>query len=102
MIKGGFIYILTNRWNTVLYIGVTANLEKRIYEHQNGQMAGFTTKYRLQKLIYYEQFDRIEDAIAREKQLKGKSRAKKEDLINLANPNWIEIGPQTPIPENLE
>jgi len=88
---GGYTYILTNLHNTVLYIGVTSDLEKRLYEHQNNLIPGFTSKYRCHKLVYFECHDRIEDAIFREKQLKGKTRAKKIALIESENPNWNEL-----------
>jgi putative endonuclease len=91
MEKGGYTYILTNSRHTVLYIGVTSCLEKRLYEHKNYLIPGFTSKYKIHKLVYYERFDRIEDAIYREKQLKGKNRSKKIDLINSLNPNWNEL-----------
>ena len=93
MEKGGYTYILTNRHHTVLYIGVTSCLEKRLYEHRNHLIPGFTSKYKLHKLVYCERYDHIEDAILREKQLKGKTRAKKEDLINSQNPKWDELDP---------
>jgi putative endonuclease len=91
MEKGGYTYILTNSRHTVLYIGVTSCLEKRLYEHKNYLIPGFTSKYKVHKLVYYERFDRIEDAIYREKQLKGKNRSKKIDLVNSSNPNWNEL-----------
>ncbi|MEZ4743357.1 MAG: GIY-YIG nuclease family protein [Bdellovibrionota bacterium] len=93
MKKGGYIYILTNTRHTVLYIGVTSNLEKRLYEHQNNLIPGFTSKYKVHKLIYYEQYERIVDAIIREKQLKGKTRAKKIALIESQNPDWNKLDP---------
>jgi len=78
MIKGGAIYILTNENNTTLYTGVTSNLIKRLFEHRSGKYPNsFTGRYGLSKLVYYEVFLRIEDAIAREKQIKGGSRLKK-------------------------
>lgn len=86
-----FIYILTNTWNTTLYIGVTSNLKKRICEHRQGVVDGFTKKYKLHKLIYFELFESIENAIAREKYLKGKKRVYKEKLINKKNPKWIDL-----------
>jgi len=89
----GYTYILTNNRHTVLYIGVTSCLEKRLYEHRNGLTPGFASKYSVHKLIYYEQHDRIEDAITREKQLKGKTRAKKLALINAMNPAWKNLDP---------
>ena len=91
---GGFTYILTNSRHTVLYIGVTANLAKRLYEHKNYLVPGFTAKYNMHKLVYYERHDRIEDAIRREKQLKGKTRKKKIDLIVSINPKWSDLSVQ--------
>lgn len=91
MAKGGYIYILTNKNNTTLYVGVTSNLFNRIYEHKNKIYKGFTAKYNLDKLVYFECFTSIEDAIAREKQLKGGSRKVKEELINKLNSSWEEL-----------
>ena len=91
MVKGGYIYILTNYGNTVLYVGVTACLEKRLYEHRNNVLGGFTEKYKTYKLVHYEKYDRIECAIYREKELKGMTRTKKEALIKVANPNWDNL-----------
>jgi putative endonuclease len=90
--KPGFIYILTNYSNTTLYIGVTSNLPQRIIEHKEKKYQNsFSARYNLNKLVYYEQFQMIGDAIAREKQLKGGSRAKKVDLINSLNPKWKDL-----------
>ena len=75
----------------MLYIGVTANLDKRMYEHRSDNIPGFTSKYKTHKLVYYERYDRIEDAICREKQLKGKTRAKKIALILSMNPDWLDL-----------
>ena len=72
--KRGFVYILTNFEESTLYIGVTSNLEKRIFEHKNKLMDGFSAKYNLTKLVYYEIFDDIEEAIKREKYLKNKKK----------------------------
>ncbi|EMS34226.1 Excinuclease ABC [Mariniradius saccharolyticus AK6] len=92
MEKGGAIYILTNKTNTTVYIGVTSNLQKRLYEHQNGLYpSSFVAKYNLNKLIYYEAFHSIQEAIDREKQLKGWSRKKKDDLIAKLNAKWIDL-----------
>ena len=88
---GGYTYILTNTSHTVLYIGVTANLERRLEQHKCQAVPGFTSKYKVHKLVYYERHDRIEDAIVREKQLKGKTRAKKIALITSINPFWQEL-----------
>ena len=92
MVRGGFIYILTNKNNTTLYIGVTSNLKERIYEHKTGKYKkSFSYRYNLKKLVYYEGFTSIEEAIAREKQLKGGSRKKKIELINSFNPGWNDL-----------
>jgi putative endonuclease len=88
----GYVYILTTQNNTVLYTGTTSRLKKRIYEHKNKIFpTSFTSKYNVTKLIYIEKFDRIETAIAREKQIKSGSRKKKLDLINKMNPGWKDI-----------
>jgi putative endonuclease len=86
-----YIYIMTNKKNTVLYTGVTNNLWRRVYEHKEKLVEGFTKKYNITKLVYCEVFDRIEDAITREKQIKGGSRQKKIDLINSTNKDWRDL-----------
>ena len=92
MKKGGYIYILTNKNNTVLYTGVTSNLGNRIQQHRTGYYKNsFTSKYNLTKLVYYEEFLTIEDAISREKQLKAGSRKKKIQLIERINPIWDDL-----------
>ena len=83
-----YVYILTNKYKTVLYIGVTNNLIRRLYEHKTGRNAGFTARYNCHYLIYYEHFTHIENAINREKELKKWRREKKENLINNVNPKW--------------
>jgi putative endonuclease len=90
--KPGFIYIVTNKYNNTFYIGVTSNLPNRIIEHiEKRYENSFSARYNLNKLVYYEQFQMIGDAIAREKQLKAGSRAKKIELIRSINPNWIDL-----------
>jgi len=89
--KNGYIYILTNINNTVLYTGVTSNLVKRVYEHKSKMVEGFTKKYNLHKLIYYEVFEEIMNAIIREKQIKGWTRSKKIALIEKINPKWNDL-----------
>jgi len=89
--KNYCIYILTNKNNTVLYVGVTNNLTRRIWEHKSKLIKGFTKKYNIDKLIYFESFDNPRDAIKREKQLKAGSRKKKIDLINKINPEWKDL-----------
>lgn len=86
-----YVYILTNQTNTTLYIGVTNNLQRRLFEHKNKLVDGFTKKYNINKLIYFESTNDVESAIAREKQLKGWTRQKKNNLIATTNPNWNEI-----------
>jgi len=83
-----FVYIVTNKNKTVLYIGVTGDLQNRIFEHEKGLIDGFTKKYNCHYLIYYELFQDINDAIAREKELKKWRREKKEKLINEFNREW--------------
>ena len=88
MNKQYYIYILTNKRNNVLYTGVTNDLQRRVYEHREKLVRGFTKKYNVYKLVYYEETDSIEAAIQREKQIKGGSRQKKIDLIKGMNPQW--------------
>ena len=85
------VYILTNHTNTVLYIGVTSNPVKRVWEHKQKFVEGFTSNYHLYKLIYYEILDSMENAIQREKQLKRWSRKKKGSLIERLNPEWMDL-----------
>ena len=87
----GYVYILFNKRNGTLYIGVTSDLIKRIYEHKSKFVDGFTKKYNVNKLGYYEIYDNIETAIEREKKLKGASRKKKLELIEINNPNWLDL-----------
>ncbi len=86
-----YVYILTNRTNRVLYIGVTNNLARRVYEHRNKLVKGFTQKYNVYKLVYYDYTTNAKDAIAREKQIKGWLRQKKVALINSVNPSWRDL-----------
>ena len=86
-----YVYILTNSRNKVLYTGVTNNLVRRCHEHKKGLIKGFTKKYNVSKLVYFEVFDHIETAIKREKQIKTITRLKKESLINAFNPDWKEL-----------
>jgi len=82
---------MSNKQNTVLYVGVTNDLKKRTYEHKKKAIAGFTRKYNIDKLIYYEIFDDAYNAITREKRIKGGSRQKKIDLVNTINPGWKDL-----------
>ena len=86
-----YIYIMSNDSNTVLYTGVTNDLKRRIYEHKEKLIEGFTKKYNITKLVYYEIFKDVENAILREKQIKGGSRAKKIDLVNSMNVKWMDL-----------
>ncbi len=82
---------MTNKRNTVLYTGVTNNIERRIYEHKEKSVEGFTKKYNVDKLVYGEEFNDVEEAILREKQIKAGSRKKKMDLIKKINPEFKEL-----------
>ena len=86
-----FVYMLTNRHNTTLYTGVTNNLERRLYEHKNKLVDGFTKRYNLNKLVYYEATTDVISAIEREKQIKGWTREKRDCLIATMNPQWRDL-----------
>ena len=86
-----FVYILTNMNHTVLYTGVTNNLYQRVMDHRAGKGGKFTARYQIRKLIYYEVYEMVEDAIVREKQIKAGSRQKKLDLVNEMNPDWFDL-----------
>ena len=89
--KHAAIYILADRPHGVLYVGVTSDLEKRIYQHKQGEGGGFADKYHCKLLVYYELFENIVNAIEREKQLKAGSRRKKLNLINSVNREWQDF-----------
>ena len=86
-----FVYLLASKKNGTLYIGVTNNLLKRIYEHKNNLVAGFTQKYNVHNLVYYEIYQNIHDAITREKRMKKWKRQWKIELIERSNPNWEDL-----------
>ena len=86
-----YVYFLTNWDDSVLYIGVTNNLPRRLYEHRNGLVDGFTKKYNVHKLVYYEYTNDVYSAISREKQLKKWTRAKKNALVVKENPQWRDL-----------
>ena len=86
-----YVYMLTNWNNRVLYISITSNLERRVSQHKLKLLDGFTKKYNLNKLVYYELYRDVNDAIRREKQLKGYSRLKKDCLVNKMNPTWMDL-----------
>jgi putative endonuclease len=90
-VKSGYVYIMTNKNNTVLYTSVTGDLQKRVWQHREELVEGFTKRYNVVKLVYYEVCPDMLSAIAREKQLKGGSRQKKVDLINGLNPEWRDL-----------
>jgi len=91
MEKQAYIYFMSNRYNKVLYVGITSNLIKRIWEHKNKVVDGFTKRYNLNKLVYYEIYDDIETAINREKQIKSWPRKRKIELIHSLNPHWDDL-----------
>ena len=86
-----WIYILANKYNNVLYIGVTNDLQRRVFEHKNKLVEGFTQKYNVDRLVYYESTEDIEAAILREKQLKNWRKEKKLVLIERMNPKWLDL-----------
>ena len=86
-----FVYLMTNKTNNVLYTGVTNDLQRRLYEHKNKLIEGFTKKYNLNKLVYYEETSNVKSAILREKEIKKWRREKKDNLINKMNPEWIDL-----------
>ena len=89
--KSGYVYIMANHKNGTLYIGVTSDIIKRVYEHKNSFVEGFTSTYSVEKLVYFEVFDDIVNAIAREKTLKKWNRDWKIILIEKMNPNWDDL-----------
>jgi len=89
--RGGYVYIMTNRPNGTLYPGVTNDIARRAYEHRTGAQAGFTRRYGLKRLVWYEHYDTIVDAIRREKTMKHWSRAWKVRLILETNPGWCDL-----------
>jgi len=86
-----YVYMMTNFTNTVLYTGVTNNLERRVFEHKQKLLKGFTQKYNVKKIVYFETTENIQNAIEREKQIKGWTRQKKNQLINDTNPAWNDL-----------
>lgn len=86
-----FVYIISNWNNKVIYAGVTKDLERRIFEHKNKLIPGFSKRYNLNKLVFYEEFNKIIDAIAAEKKIKGWMRVKKNRLIEEKNPRWKDL-----------
>jgi len=91
--KAFYAYMMTNRSRVVLYTGITNSLMRRVWQHQNGEIEGFTKTYRVNRLIYYERFNEPGDAIAREKEIKGWRRSKKNALVERMKPNWADLSP---------
>jgi putative endonuclease len=89
--KRYYVYILASRRNGALYIGVTNNIARRVYEHKNDLISGFTRKYKVHRLVYYEQFGNVVSALRREKSLKKWNRKWKLELIERANPDWRDL-----------
>jgi len=89
--RQSYVYIMANKSDRVLYTGVTTDPKRRAYEHREKLSRGFTTKYNVTKLVYYEVLEGVENAIRREKQTKGGSRQKKLDLVNSVNPGWRDL-----------
>lgn len=85
------VYIMANKWNGTVYTGVTSNLVQRVWQHKQGVTDGFTKKYDVKMLVWYEQHETMESAISREKQVKGGSRKKKLALIEALNPQWQDL-----------
>lgn len=86
-----YVYIMTNKYNSVVYTGVTNNLERRVYQHKNKLLEGFTKKYNADRLVYFEMTEDVKSAIEREKQIKGWTREKKNSLIEAVNPIWSDL-----------
>ncbi|MHB2154790.1 GIY-YIG nuclease family protein [Calditrichota bacterium GD2] len=86
-----FVYIMTNWNNKIMYVGITNNLMRRVYEHKNKLINGFTKKYNINKLVYYETFQDVRAAIEREKEIKKWRREKKNKLVNTKNPEWRDL-----------
>jgi len=97
-VKQPCVYILASQEYGTLYIGVTSDLIARVYQYRTGQVKGFTTKYRVYRLVRFEQFETMHDAISREKQLKRWHRQWKINLIESENPQWIDLGPSLRLP----
>ena len=90
--KNFYVYILTNNSNKVMYVGVTNDLERRVFEHRQKRVKGFTSRYNISKLVYFEHTEDAVAAISREKQIKGWLRAKKNALVESMNPQWQDLG----------
>ena len=91
MVKAYYVYIMTNKGRTTLYTGMTNSLVRRVWQHRKAEVPGFTSRYNVNRLVHYECFSDVRDAIAREKEIKGWSRKKKDALITSANPKWEDL-----------
>lgn len=91
MSKQFYVYILSNNSSNTLYIGISSNLQKRLWQHKNKLVEGFSKKYNLNKLVYYEIYEEVQQAITREKQLKKWKRCWKDDLVSKSNPTWVDL-----------
>ncbi len=91
MEKKAYVYLMANSSGSVIYTGVTTDLLRRVHEHKNKLVKGFTASYNVNKLVFYEVFDCITDAIVREKQIKAGSRAKKRSMVEAMNPDWKDL-----------
>jgi putative endonuclease len=91
--KAFYVYMMTNRSRVVLYTAITNSLMRRVSQHQNSEIKGFTKRYKVDRLIYYERFNNPRDAIAREKEIKGWRREKKNALVGRTNPKWVDLTP---------
>ena len=89
--KRYYVYLLTNWNNKVMYVGVTNNLQRRVFEHKNKLVKGFTEKYKVDKLVYFEETNDVNSALSREKEIKKWRREKKNDLVRRVNPNWNDL-----------
>jgi putative endonuclease len=89
--KAFYVYMMTNRGRVVLYTGITNSLMRRVSQHDNGEIEGFTKTYKVNRLVYYERFNDPRDAIAREKEIKGWRREKKNELVGTMNPKWADL-----------
>ncbi|MBV9834068.1 MAG: GIY-YIG nuclease family protein [Alphaproteobacteria bacterium] len=90
---GAYVYILVNRHRTVMYVGITRNVERRLIEHRTKAQGGFTAKYNVDRLVLVEEYPTAPEAIVREKQIKGWSRARKDALVSASNPDWNDLAP---------
>src|ERR1051325_226554 len=91
--KAFYVYMMTNRSRVVLYTGITNSLVRRVWQHQKAEIEGFTRAYRVNRLVYYERFNDPRDAIAREKEIKGWRREKKNALVETMNAKWTDLSP---------